>query len=110
VCTRRRCRVCLVIRSILVRISLEVLPKELDLIYEFVGAGFDWHARAVEPKREQSSLALHTRKARRKLDFADGESMPCVQSTVHVRIRHCAKEFGVLGSKLGGGDGVEGDF
>jgi hypothetical protein len=36
--------------------------------------------------------------------------MSCVQSTVHVRIRHCAKEFGVLGPKLGGGDGVEGDF
>ena len=76
VCTRRRLLIRLIVRRVFVRISFEVLPKELHLIYEFVGTSLDRHSCAMETQGEQAPLALHSRKSRRELNFADCEGMP----------------------------------
>jgi hypothetical protein len=60
----------------------------------------------MKSHREQSTFALHTREAGCEFDFRGGKGMTCVESSVHVGIGHCAKEFGVLFSNFGGGDAV----
>lgn len=66
---------------------------------QLVRARLNGHTRAVETQRKQSTLSLHPSKARLEFDFAKGEGVASVESSVHVRIGHAAKELGVVFSK-----------
>jgi hypothetical protein len=56
----------------------------------------DGHARDVESMGEEDALAKHALVPRRKLDLGDGERVPQVQRTVHVRERKVAEPLGEL--------------
>jgi hypothetical protein len=93
---------------LLLLVARKVLAELLDLVNELVGTSLDWHTGAVETHREESALALHAGNTSSKLDLTDGERVTSVQSSVHIRIGHASKELGLLFSKLGGGNGMEG--
>ena len=94
----------------LLLVAFKVLSEFLDLLGQFISTRLDRHTGAVETKREQSPLALHTSKTGHELDLTGRETVSSMQSTVHIRVGHGSEEFGVLFTNLGGSHRALGDL